>query len=459
MLREIAGILRTDVISNGDRPVKGVSIDSRKVEKGMLFFALPGDQFDGHQFIDKAIEKGACGAVVSREWFSEQRGDSKKKLLPVIDPMLALQELAARYRKKFHFPVIAVTGTNGKTTTKEMIAKVLGKKVQIMKSSGNFNNHIGVPLSICSWQKKGEAAVIEMGANHFGEINRLCQIAQPTHGVVTNIGKGHIEFFNDVAGVAKAKGELIEFLAESGEAFINGDDSHLLLLQKVVKKTTTYGFSERCHLRAKDLGVDRFGFPKMCVEGETIKISVPGRYNLYNGLGAAAIGRSFSISWEDIKEALESYRSIEKRMEVRMLSGVCLLNDAYNANPSSIPQVLMTLKSMKNFRRKIVVFGDMLELGKHSEKEHQIVGERVKESGVDALFSFGVMMKIAANRAKKLGLSEVHHFDSKPALIDALKSYIKEGDVVLIKGSRGMVMEEIVNGLEKENGFTKETGG
>ena len=457
ILGEIADLLGNTQKLNRSISVGGVSTDSRSLKAGMLFVALRGERFDGHEFIDDAFQKKACGVVADRAWLAARTKEHTGPVFSVPDPLTALQDVAAYYRKKLDIPVVAVTGTNGKTTTKEMVAAVLGTKYRVVKSQGNLNNHIGVPLSICSWNTRAEAAVMEMGANHFGEILRLCAVAQPTYGVITNIGKGHLEFFGDLDGVARAKGELLEFLADSGMAFLNGDDPYLSHRKKVAKTTITYGCSAGCDVRAEDLGCDEHGFPRMRIEDRVIQISVPGGFNVYNALAAVAVGRSFEVSMENIHRALESYRTIDRRMEVFTLSDVTVLNDAYNANPSSVEQSLMTLNSLAHRGRKIVVLGDMLELGDVSEKEHCQVGEWVYRTGIDVFYCVGPEMKKAAECAKRLGLNDTQHFSSKEALIDTLANTVREGDTVLIKGSRGMYMEEVAEGLTK--GLKSEAGG
>ena len=448
-LADVAKILRVNMKKNNSVPIDGLSTDSRTLREGMLFFALHGENFNGHRFIDDAFSKKACGAVVSHEWNKEHEQNRAETLLPVDDPLKALQDVATHIRKSFKIPVIAITGTNGKTSTKEMIASVLKTKYRVLKSRGNLNNHIGLPLSIGDWNREGEIAIVEMGTNHFGEIKRLCEIAQPTHGVITNIGKGHLEFFGDLEGVARAKGELLEYLILSGVAFLNGDDPYLLSRKGVVKETITYGFSDGCDIRGEELGIDSHGFPEMKLEGRLVKISVPGRCNLYNGLAAAAVGHSFGVSWDDIYDALGRYRTLGKRMEVFNLSGVMIINDAYNANPTSVKQSLDTLQQMKNSGRKILVLGDMLELGENSETEHRNVGGEAVRTGIDALFCYGPMMKLAVESAHKSGLNEAKHFDTKIALSDDLNRYVRQGDIVLVKGSRGMRMEEVVDALKK----------
>ncbi len=446
---EISHVLNFHLPDFMSVPVEGVAIDSRAVKKGMLFFALQGEHVDGHHFIDDAFQREACGAVVRKNRFSSSGSYGKGFLISVNDPLEALQNVAAHFRKQLDIPVIAVTGTNGKTTTKEMIADVLGTRFRVMKSPGNYNNQIGLALSICGWDQKGEIGVVEMGTNHFGEIRRLCQMAQPTHGVITNIGKGHLEFFGHIDGVTQAKAELLEYLKGKGEAFINGDDIHLYALKHLVKKTVTYGFSEHCDVRGQILKVNKSGFSKMKIGKNTINISVPGQFNLYNGLAAVSVGRRFGISWQTIREALEHYRPLEKRMEVLRFSEIVILNDTYNANPTSVQEALNVLQTFQEGRRKIAVLGDMLELGKKSKEEHQMIGEWIVNCKLDIFFSYGPEMKAAAEQAKKSGIKEVNHYDLKEDLINELLSILQEKDVVLVKGSRGMHMEEVVERLKK----------
>ena len=456
-LDEIARILNVPCNGDGTAVVRGVSTDSRTIEDGVLFFALRGERFNGHGFVNEALAKGACGAVVERRENASAGKNLEGILLAVEDPLRALQDVASAYRRIFKIPVLAVTGTNGKTTTKEMASSVLSAKYKTMKSKGNLNNHIGVPLAVCLWEKDAQAAVVEMGTNHFGEIRRLCEIAQPTHGLITNVGKGHLEYFNDADGVAHAKAELLDFLQTGGNAFLNGDDPRLWRLKDVVPHTVTYGFSERCDFTGEDAGLDEEGFPVMRVEGKKLRIRIHGRYNLYNVLAAAAVGRAFGVDWEAIQEAFEIYRPMEKRMEVLRFRGIVVLNDTYNANPSSVRCALDTLHDLKDVKRKIAVLGDMLELGEKSDEEHRRVGEWVVTLGLDGFFGYGKGMQLAVERARNEGLKDASYHESKEDLLNAIKNVMVQGDAILVKGSRGMRMEEIVEGLKGNR--RRETGG
>jgi UDP-N-acetylmuramoyl-tripeptide--D-alanyl-D-alanine ligase len=443
-LGEIASALNLPLKKNRAGLVRQVTTDSRAVRKDGLFIALKGDRFNGRDFVGEAFEKGASAALVQETVPEFPAGT----VFRVPDTLLALQDLASYYRDKFLFPVIAVTGTNGKTTTKEMTAAVLSTHYMVLKTEGNFNNLIGLPLSIFGWSHSGELAVVEMGMNHPGEIRQLCDVARPTHGVITNIGKGHLEFMENEAGVARAKAELLESLAERGLAFLNGDDPHLLPYRQTAGKTITFGFDRSCDLVGRDPGYDRFGFPRMTVEGQFIRLSVPGRHNLSNALAAIAVGRAFGIPWAELQEVLWRYKGMDDRMGVLRLAGLVVLNDTYNANPSSMDQALLTLRDMTGLRRRLAVLGDMLELGKNSAQEHGLAGEFAASCGLQALFCTGQGMKQAVEAARRSGIPRAEWFESKTKLIKALLPELADGDGILVKGSRGMKMEEVVRAIQ-----------
>jgi UDP-N-acetylmuramoyl-tripeptide--D-alanyl-D-alanine ligase len=446
-LQEISKILDTHFYGNDKIPIEGVSIDTRTLKPGMLFFALSGEHSDGHNFVDQAFKQGACGAVVKPDSSTFKENN---RLFKVDEPLKALQDIATVYRKKFEFPVIAVTGSNGKTTTKEMISSILETQFRVNKTPGNLNNHIGVALSICSFSSHDEIAVLEMGTNHFGEIFRLCEIANPTCGLITNIGKGHLEFFKDLSGVARAKSEILHFLGKEGIAFLNGDDPYLITKRQSVNKSIMFGFSEECDIQGKEASINSSGFPEMKVDGELIQLSFPGIHNLYNALAAIAIGRWFSITIKEIAEVLRIFKPIGKRMNMIQLHGMFVIDDTYNANPSSVYEAIQTLTDLLNVKRRIVVLGDMLELGISSYSEHKKIGDILAELNIDAFFGFGKECKIATKYAKNAGMKDSYHFNNLSDLVSALKLWVREGDGILVKGSRGMKMEEVVDMLKKD---------
>jgi UDP-N-acetylmuramoyl-tripeptide--D-alanyl-D-alanine ligase len=368
-------------------------------------------------------------------------------LIEVEDSLNALQEVASAYRKRFTFPVIAITGSNGKTTTKEMIAQLLGIRYRTAKSPGNLNNHIGLALSICAWTPGDEAAVLEMGTNHFGEIRRLCEIANPTHGCITNIGKGHLKFFGDLEGVFRAKIELIDAMDLDSTVFLNGDDPFLQRVKDRIKRTITFGFSDGCTFRPAEWGVNGSGCPWMKIDGQDIRVGVPGRNQLYNALAAIAVAKTFDISWDRIQKTLSRFKSVDKRMEIVRTGGLVIVNDSYNANPTSVEQAVLTFASMHSLKRRIVCLGDMLELGQIRRTEHEKVAETVVNNKSDMLVCYGPETRATVEKAKQLGFEQARHFDDKTELIGFLLSYLQNGDGLLVKGSRGMKMEEVVQAV------------
>ena len=450
-LKEIASVFGIrETQSSADGVPSGISTDSRTLKAGDLFFALSGDRFDGHDYVKAVLDRGACGAVVKEPWAVRADPSMAPFLWPVKDPLCALQDLAARYRKTFLIPVIAVTGSNGKTTTKEMVASILKIGHRIAKSEGNLNNAIGVSLSVCSWMWDDEFAVVEMGTNHFGEIRRLCEIVDPTHGVVTNVGKGHLEFFGDCEGVLRAKAELLDHLASRGRVFLNGDDPRLYSVRGRVKDTVLFGFSERCDVRARELENDPSGRPRMEFQGKTVTLPVFGRHQLSNALAAAAVCTAFGVDPGTVCRGLQDFRPVAQRMEIiHSAAGVVVINDSYNANPTSTREALLTLKRFPGKGRKIAILGDMLELGEASASEHEEIGNQVAEFGLDAFFAAGPWMEHAAQRARQRKVPHVVHGALGKDLISPLMDFLRDGDTVLVKGSRGMAMEVVADAIRK----------
>ncbi len=455
-LEELRGIGGASLENLRFRRAKGVSTDSRHVSSGEIFFALRGEKFDGHAYVSEAIHKGAACVVVDRAWYRKvYKGSARNISQPLVvvdDTLRALGDLAKVYRRKFGMPVIAVGGSNGKTTTKEMIARVLGRKYRVAKTEGNHNNHIGVPLTIFGFRDSHEAAVVEIGTNHFGEIERLCEILEPTGGLITNVGTEHLEFFGSVAGVAREEGKLFGFLARSGgTAYVNADDTRLTGLSKKSRKRFTFGFrsSSGRKVSGKLFGFDAKGCAvfEMKFDGRTelVHLSVPGMHNAMNALAAAAVGFGHGVSHPEIKRALESFRAYDKRMQVFRKGGVTILNDTYNSNPESVIAALAWMSTVRTTGRRIAVLGDMLELGESSVREHRRVGSEVARKGVDTLMTFGKMARQIAAAAD--GRAEAKTFSDKKILSKTLLERLMPGDVVLVKGSRGMKMEEVVDAL------------
>jgi UDP-N-acetylmuramoyl-tripeptide--D-alanyl-D-alanine ligase len=427
---------------------RGVSTDSRNVRKGELFIALRGEKFDGSKFADTAFEEGALCAIVDRSAGSKLL--KEKPVIVVKNTTAALAKLANIHRRKFSIPVIAVAGSNGKTTTKEMIATVLATKYNVLSTQGNLNNHIGVPQTLFRLTKNHEIAVIEIGTNHPGELSFLCEILEPTHGIITNIGREHMEFFKTLAGVAKAEGELFTALSRSGLGYINADDKHIFALAKKPALRILYG-TAHADVKGKLLRMDASGCPEFSVKVRNqtpfiVRLSVPGKHAMANALAASTVGTSFGVPAVNIQRSLKKFRAVGKRMEVTNVGGITILNDTYNANPDSVISALETLRLMDCRGRKIIILGDMLELGRVSKKEHRQIGKKIERMGFKYLLTFGVMAKYIYQGAN---LMSKHHYKQKKKLLAEVKEFVKRGDAVLVKGSRGMKMEEVVYELQQ----------
>ncbi len=440
------------------RVISGVSTDSRAVKKNDIFFALKGEKFDAHDFIDSVVKSEAVAIVVHREW--AQKNDKYFRTFPCVfvivnDTTIAFGELARIYRRKFDIPVIAIGGSNGKTTTKEMVTIVLRTKYDVLSTEGNLNNHIGVPQTLFRLTQKHDIAVVEIGTNHFGELKYLCEIAEPTHGLITNIGKEHLEFFGDETGVAKEELELFNYLnGHRAVAFVNSDDRYLEEGAARLKKQIRYGMFSKADVRAKKIQTNELGQSGFEIVWQKKNISfkvtlgVPGLHNVTNALAASAVGLQLRVKPKKISKALKEFSSASKRMEVLTLDGIIILNDTYNSNPDSVIVALKTLSSFNANGKKIVVLGDMRELGDASKREHTNIGVVVSEMKFDHLFTYGPFSKYTS---EAFGVS-AKHFESKEELAMELKKILKQGDVVLVKGSRGMKMEDVVNQLLVANG-------
>ncbi|MDZ7262066.1 MAG: UDP-N-acetylmuramoyl-tripeptide--D-alanyl-D-alanine ligase [candidate division KSB1 bacterium] len=423
----------------------GVVIDSREVKGGEIFFALKGEQTDGHYFVKSALEKGALAAVVNNWWYqSEGEKIEAGNFLVTSDSLLALQETAHFYRSKFFIPLLAITGTTGKTTAKEMTYEVLSRKFSVLKSKGNLNNHIGVPLTLFELNQTYNIALVEMGTNHFGEIRRLTEIARPNYGLITNIGKGHLEFFGSIEGVARAKMELFESLGPEDTAFVNADDELIVQKMPPLKRVIHFSLKKQAEVKGELLGMDRFGRARFRVQNTEINLGISGVHHVYNALAAIAIGLEFGVDLASMKSALEDFRPYSKRMEIIEKQGVMIINDSYNSNPDSLRAALTVLSQMEVSGRRIAVLADMLELGESALAEHRQMGQLILELGIDYLLAYGPLATAAVDEVKKSEPKRAFHFQDKGELKDQLIKMLQPGDVVLVKGSRGMAMEGVV---------------
>ena len=429
----------------------GVSTDSRSTGPGDLFVAIRGERFDGHDFVSMAVERGAAGVIVDARWASANGPMLTRLHVPrvvVDDTVMALGTLARTARRRWTIPVIAIGGSNGKTTTKEMVKAVLSRSMRVLATEGNLNNHIGVPQTLFRLEKRHEVAVIEIGTNHPGEIAYLCSIAEPTHGLLTNIGREHLEFFGSIEGVADAEGELWQWLAEhGGTAFVNGDDPLIVRRAKPVKKKIVFGFTARtATIKGSRRKIDDDGRAGFLLRRGTrkpfeVRVAIPGPHNGMNALAAAAVGLTMGVPANEVAGALGTVAAASKRMQVVRANGITVLNDTYNANPDSMVAALATLKAFKAPGRRIAVLGDMFELGAAAEAGHRMVGKAVKEERIDLLFTTGAL---AAEIGRASGLSAAEHHADKRSLVRRLHEILRPGDIILVKGSRGMQMEEVV---------------
>ncbi|GJM28649.1 MAG: UDP-N-acetylmuramoyl-tripeptide--D-alanyl-D-alanine ligase [Cyclobacteriaceae bacterium] len=412
----------------------GVSTDTRKIERNSLFFALKGPNFNANEFATEALNKGAQFALVDEKAYV-----TSPQIYLVNDGLEALQKLAQFHREKLKIPVIGITGSNGKTTTKELILKVLNCRYRAMATRGNLNNHIGVPLTILSIEPDIEIAIVEMGANHVGEIAGLCKIAQPTHGLITNIGRAHIEGFGGFEGVIRGKSELYQYLIQTeGVAFINSGDKILANMAKRFKHPVFYP-SDGDFLQIDFLQSN----PYLSFTGEhnrQVKTQLIGEYNFYNVAAALCIGKYFEVPTDLAEQAVADYRPVNNRSQVINKGTNTVILDAYNANPSSMQAALSNLISMKA-ATKVAILGDMMELGEQSEECHREV-VKLSATGVDQVILCGPLTGMA-----KEANPDATHFENKALLINYLKQQDFKNTTFLIKASRSMGLEDVVEHL------------
>lgn len=420
-----------------------ICTDTREIKKGAIFFALKGDTFNANQFAEKALNDGCALAVIDEPSYKKD-----DRYIVVTDVLTALQQLANHHRHQLNIPVIAITGSNGKTTSKELVNAVLSEKYKVLATKGNLNNHIGVPLTLLNIQEEHEIAIIEMGANHQGEIAMLCNIAEPTFGMITNIGKAHLEGFGGPEGVIKAKNELYTYIREhQGKLFVNADNE---LLVKLSENSNRITFGTRVSADYTGVLTESNPFVKLKCKArddaqmldskQTIETSLIGKYNFENILAAACIGNYFKVGELQIKTGLEKYVPSNNRSQVMQTKTNLLLMDAYNANPSSMNAAIENFAQMDR-KDKMVILGDMLELGEDSEKEHRQIIELLKQKNIlHAILVGPHFMKAAKPPFTQL-------FQTSDEALQYLKKFPVSNATVLVKGSRGIKLEKLVEAL------------
>ena len=448
---DIAAALK-GALKNGQGSVAtGVSTDSRKVNAGDLFFALKGPNFDGHAFVKDVLAKGASGVVVDND--ACFKGLPQGAAAVVVDETLkALGALASHVRGLHRIPIVAITGSAGKTTTKEMTASILSVSRNVLKTEGNRNNLIGVPLTIFNLTEAHEAAVIELGISEDWEMERLVAMCRPDVSLITNIGRGHLQTLGSLEGVARAKGPIFSMLGSHGVKAVNLDDPWVVKAAGTGGQTVTYSMKQKADVFVEgSLEAGLAGAKAVYnVRGKriTVRFSSPGLMNVVNGAGAIAAALPLGVPLEHMVPGLEAWTPVKGRMGLIRSGGLTVLDDTYNANPESMGSALRTLKEASG--RKVAVLGDMLELGEASEEEHAGVGKLAAELGVDVLVAIGSSSETTAEGARRAGLKDVFSFGSKRNALALLKRILHEGDTVLVKGSRGAALEEVVEGLSKQ---------
>ncbi|MFA6074718.1 MAG: UDP-N-acetylmuramoyl-tripeptide--D-alanyl-D-alanine ligase [Negativicutes bacterium] len=426
--------------------IDDVSTDSRRVSKRTLFVPLKGEKADGHDYLQQVVAGGGCVLCARRDIKIENGA-----CIYVEDTLQALQKLANSVRLLYNIPVIAITGSNGKTTTKEIVFAALSEKFNVLKNEGNFNNEIGLPLTLLRLTAEHQCAIVEMGMRGLGQIDELCQIARPTIGIVTNVGETHIELLRSVENIALAKSELPQFLQAGQLLVLNADDINVGAMAKATKaNVVTYGFCEMADVRATNIVATVEGITfAVSIDSLVFSVFLPavGIHNVHNALAAIAVAWNMGLSAEEIVAGLKKYKPAGMRMLLKKINGVNVIEDCYNASPLSMNAALDTLALFTG--RKIAVLADMLELGDHSERLHREIGFKIAKCGVSALVTYGKRAEYIAIAAKEQGMTRVMAFQSHDDVRSFLRGFLRADDVLLVKGSRGMELEKVLSAVEE----------
>jgi UDP-N-acetylmuramoyl-tripeptide--D-alanyl-D-alanine ligase len=452
-LDEISMAVDGKLDGNGAVKVKGYSIDSRTINAGELFVAIKGPKFDGHAFVSQVLEKKAAAVVVDQSW--QASGPLPGALIRVRSTIDALQDLARNVRRRWGVPIIGVTGSAGKTTTKEMIAAVLSKKFTVLRTVGNLNNEFGLPLCLLRAEKYQTIGVLEMGMSAKGEIRKLATIAEPNQGVVTNVNPVHLEFFKSVDEIAEAKAELIEGLVEPAIAYLNNDDSRVRgMARKFTGRIVTYGMKSVAAFKVQqvqDLGLNGTAFTVHHGRREVnFVLPLLGQHNVINALAAIAVGVTNEVSWEEAGEAISEMKPEKMRgVVVKFREGFTVIDDSYNSNPRALTEMIRFTGKLQGFQRKIIVAGEMLELGSEGPELHKGCGREAARSGAELIVGVQGMAKEILDGARETGMdvSRLRFVRDSIDAGDLLARTVRKGDVVLLKGSRGVKLEQALNTL------------
>ncbi len=454
-LKDVVEATQAEIAARQSEEFTGIVTDTRKIEQGVLFLALDGERFHGEDFAKEALEKGAAGVMVRMDCPQEKLEGANGTILKVADTLAAYQQIAAFWRKKFDIPVVAITGSNGKTTTKDLTAAALSAWGDVLKTQANFNNEIGLPLTLLGLEERHRAAVVEIGMRGLHQIEALAPVAAPNIGVVTNVGETHMELLGSLENIAKAKAELVEAIPAGGTVVLNADNPYVIgMIEKAAEgvNVLTFGIKESADVKGEAIRTEgnctkfmvRYGR-----ERHDFVIPMLGRHNVYNALAAIAVGYSLGLTTAEIRTGLLHLEATKMRFEVCQRGEYKFINDAYNASPMSMTAAIQTLSEMEQ-GRKIAVFGDMLELGDVSEQAHYHVGEELAEKKFAAVITLGEMGKLIAKGASEHGIEDVFACDSHEEAGGILEEILQAGDTVLFKGSRGMQMEKIMDCVAQE---------
>jgi UDP-N-acetylmuramoyl-tripeptide--D-alanyl-D-alanine ligase len=450
-LRKIAEFARASLTaSDAGLTVSRISTDSRTVQPGDLFVALRGENFDGHKFVEQASERGAAGAMVEESW----KGTTPKTfaLIRVSDTLAGYQNLAANYRRSLPLKVIAVTGSNGKTSTKDFLAAILSRGFRVTKTEGNFNNHVGLPQTMLAASSSDEIAVWEIGMNHPGEIAALSKLAAPAAAIITNVGVAHIQFMGSREAIAAEKGALAEAVDADGTVILNADDPYSQGIAERTRAKVILAGVENGSIRANEMRQSPTGIEFTILEGAhrcRAQLPVPGIHMVQNAMLAVAAGRAFGLSLEHCAAGLASAPLAKARLQIKEINGIQFIDDSYNANPDSMKAALRTLVELDADGRRIAVLGQMSELGEESERSHREVGEAAAALGIDELIAVGGTGAAMARAAQEAGLKKCLCVDSPGDAAGILGETASPGDLILVKGSRSAGMERVLETFAK----------